>query len=105
VQAAGIDASIGCFESKLTRRANHRHSFIIPQSLGARRPALTGAAIAIAAEKSSSTLEMAPDRRGERLPARGLEQDGFSSNRHLALSFCLSMIFSENRSPLFRIML
>src|SRR5713226_8809490 len=25
--------------------------------------------------------------------------------RHPALSFCLSMIFSENRSPLFRIML
>jgi hypothetical protein len=34
-----------------------------------------------------------------------LEQDGFSSNRHLALSFCLSMILSENRFPLFRIML
>jgi hypothetical protein len=24
--------------------------------------------------------------------------------RHLALSFCLSMIFSDNRRPLFRIM-
>jgi hypothetical protein len=34
-----------------------------------------------------------------------LEQDDFSSNRHPALSFCLSMIFSENRFPLFRIML
>jgi hypothetical protein len=34
-----------------------------------------------------------------------LERDDFSSNRHLALSFCLSMIFSENRYPLFRIML
>src|SRR5712671_1594861 len=34
-----------------------------------------------------------------------LERDDFSSNRHPALSFCLSMIFSENRSPLFRIML
>jgi hypothetical protein len=34
-----------------------------------------------------------------------LERDGFSSNRHPALPFCLSMIFSENRSPLFRIML
>ena len=34
-----------------------------------------------------------------------LERDDFSSNRHLALSFCLSMIFSENRCPLFRIML
>jgi len=33
------------------------------------------------------------------------EQDDFSSNRHLALSFCLSMIFSENRYVLFRIML
>ena len=34
-----------------------------------------------------------------------LERDDFSSNRHLALSFCLSMVFSENRCPLFRIML
>ena len=34
-----------------------------------------------------------------------LERDDFSSNRHPALSFCLSMIFSENRYPLFRIML
>jgi hypothetical protein len=34
-----------------------------------------------------------------------LERDDFSSNRHPALSFCLSMIFSENRQPLFRIML
>jgi hypothetical protein len=34
-----------------------------------------------------------------------LEQDDFSSIRHPALSFCLSMIFSENRFPLFRIML
>jgi hypothetical protein len=34
-----------------------------------------------------------------------LERDDLSSNRHRALSFCLSMIFSENRCPLFRIML
>ncbi len=34
-----------------------------------------------------------------------LERDDFSSNRHPALSFCLSMIFSTNRYPLFRIML
>src|SRR5215211_6369877 len=34
-----------------------------------------------------------------------LERDDFSSNRHPALSLCLSMIFSENRYPLFRIML
>jgi hypothetical protein len=34
-----------------------------------------------------------------------LERDDFSSNRHPALCFCLSMIFSENRFPLFRIML
>src|SRR6266853_1339919 len=30
---------------------------------------------------------------------RSLERDDFSSNRHPALSFCLSMIFSENRYP------
>src|SRR6478752_9033170 len=34
-----------------------------------------------------------------------LERDDFSSKRHPALAFCLSMIFSENRLPLFRIML
>jgi hypothetical protein len=41
-----------------------------------------------------------PDR-----PPDRLERDDFSSNRHPALFFCLSMIFSENRHPLFRIML
>jgi adenylate kinase family enzyme len=34
-----------------------------------------------------------------------LERDDFSSNRRPALSLCLSMIFSENRYPLFGIML
>jgi hypothetical protein len=34
-----------------------------------------------------------------------LERDDLSSNRHPALALCLSMIFSENRYPLFRIML
>jgi hypothetical protein len=37
-------------------------------------------------------------------PAR-LERDGIRLNRHRALDPCLSMIFSENRYPLFRIML
>jgi len=34
-----------------------------------------------------------------------LERDDFSSNRHPTLAYCLSMIFSENRYPLFGIML
>jgi len=34
-----------------------------------------------------------------------LDRDDFSSNRRPDLSSCLSMIFSENRYPLFRIML
>jgi hypothetical protein len=34
-----------------------------------------------------------------------VERDDLSSNRHPALSFCLSMTFSENRFPLFRITL
>ncbi len=41
-------------------------------------------------------------------PARqpiGLERDEFRMNRHRALAYCLSMIFSKNRFPLFRIML
>jgi hypothetical protein len=33
------------------------------------------------------------------------ERDDFSSNPHPAPAFCLRMIFSENRMPLFRIML
>jgi hypothetical protein len=34
-----------------------------------------------------------------------VERDDISSNRHPALAFCWSMIFSENRYPLFGIML
>jgi hypothetical protein len=34
-----------------------------------------------------------------------LKRDDFSLNRHRALSYCWSMIFSENRYPLFGIML
>jgi hypothetical protein len=37
--------------------------------------------------------------------ARRLKRDDISSNRHPALSLCLSMILSENRCTLFRIML
>ncbi|MDU1671414.1 MAG: hypothetical protein E6833_35095, partial [Bradyrhizobium sp.] len=33
------------------------------------------------------------------------DHDAFQQNRILILSLCLSMIFSENRFPLFRIML
>jgi hypothetical protein len=40
----------------------------------------------------------------ETLPA-GLERDELWLDRHPALAFCLSMIFSKNRFPLFRIML
>jgi hypothetical protein len=42
-----------------------------------------------------------------RFPARRItKRDDFSSMRHHALSSsCLSMILSENRHPLFRIML
>jgi hypothetical protein len=36
--------------------------------------------------------------------APAIERDDFSSSRHPALPLCLSMIFSENRSPLFGIM-
>jgi hypothetical protein len=37
--------------------------------------------------------------------AATLERDDFSSNRHPTLAYCWSMIFSENRHPLFGIML
>ena len=53
-------------------------------------------------------VEMAPSHTGWKQDlARfdDLERDDFSSNRHLALPYCWSMIFSENRYPLFGIML
>jgi hypothetical protein len=40
----------------------------------------------------------------EMTPAR-LKRDEIGLNRHRALALCLSMIFSENRFTLFRIML
>jgi hypothetical protein len=39
------------------------------------------------------------------LDLQSLERDSTALNHVLALSICLSMIFSENRFPLFRIML
>jgi hypothetical protein len=39
-----------------------------------------------------------------RRPWQDLARDDFSSNYHPALALCLSMIFSENRFPLFGIM-
>src|SRR5262249_25411035 len=49
----------------------------------------------------------AQERQGQKNDAHGslLERDDFSPNRHLALRYCWSMIFSENRCPLFGIML
>jgi hypothetical protein len=38
-------------------------------------------------------------------PGARLERDDFSSKRHTAPAYCGSMIFSENRFPLFGIML
>jgi hypothetical protein len=38
-------------------------------------------------------------------PIPELERDGFMLNRHRALALWWSLIFSENRHPLFRIML
>jgi hypothetical protein len=42
---------------------------------------------------------------GCRADEDSVERDDFSSNRHHALPSSLSMIFSENRFPLFGIML
>src|SRR3569832_2287410 len=39
------------------------------------------------------------------LRARTLDHDAITQNRIVISSLCLSMIFSENRFPLFRIML
>ena len=75
--------------SKLTRRANQRHSFIIPQSCKRpSRPAIAGASVAIAAEKSSPATETAPARRrpNDRLrvtePRARAERAALRKSRH-----------------------
>jgi hypothetical protein len=50
-------------------------------------------------------LSYLPDARLRRVRLARLERDGFKLNRHRALDHWWSMIFSENRFPLFRIML
>jgi len=47
------------------------------------------------------TIKSKPDALG----TRRLDWDNSSSNNHPNLSFCSSMVFSENRYPLFRIVL
>src|SRR5580704_2729642 len=53
----------------------------------------------------ASLSHSSPSRIDANDPKRPLEHDDFPSNRHRALSYCWSMIFPENRYPLFGIML
>jgi hypothetical protein len=57
-------------KNNLTRRANQRHFFIIPQSCKFPSLRTSGRVGAIAAQ-TSPTIEIAPARCGERSPARG----------------------------------
>jgi hypothetical protein len=50
-------------------------------------------------------VEAAWHPRGRHAAASCLKRDEIGMNRHRALGCCLSMIFSENRFTLFRIML
>jgi hypothetical protein len=63
----------------------------------------TGSLISFALIDLYSSFRTSRGRHG--ITANDLERDDFSSNRHPALAFWRSMIFSENRYPLFRIML
>jgi hypothetical protein len=58
-----------------------------------------------AIENAQRRTRAPPGNRAQTLALAGLDRDDFSSNRHPALAFCLSMILSENRYPLFGIML
>ena len=53
----------------------------------------------------SSTLSLAVAIKAASWAPRRLEHDAIGLNRLRLLTFCLGMIFSENRYPLFRIML
>jgi len=55
------------------------------------------------ANASSTTAVLAVDATAEKIQA--LDHDAITQNRIVISSLCLSMIFSENRFPLFRIML
>jgi len=61
---------------------------------GVRRPL----AALLLISKSGSEIPAAGGSGGGLSP-RWLERDDFSSNRHPALGYCWSMIFSENRYP------
>ncbi|MBZ0138977.1 MAG: hypothetical protein K8H87_04285 [Pseudorhodoplanes sp.] len=65
-------------------------------------PAYPQAAAAIAARRRIQAIGADREKTGKR---SRLKRDDFSPNRHLALAFCLSMIFSENRFSRFGIML
>jgi len=79
VRAAKISKTTPCkvaggrrrSNSNLTRRANQRHSFIIPQSCKHPSSRNSGRVGCDCGRKSSPTIDIAPARRSERLPARG----------------------------------
>jgi hypothetical protein len=54
---------------------------------------------------SDPFLELQIHRTSRYFMVRPLKRNDFKLNQHVALAFCLSMIFSENRYPLSRIML
>jgi catechol 2,3-dioxygenase-like lactoylglutathione lyase family enzyme len=90
-------------------RGPHRLAARRPQHLfprPRRTPAGTRDARAVAQLLTGQTV---PQRHPNREPIAcwrlGLKRDDSSSNRHPALGYCWSMIFSENRYPLFGIML
>jgi hypothetical protein len=56
-------------------------------------------------EPDKTKGRLAPPLSTSRIARSALKRDDFSSNRHPALGYCWSMMFSENRYPLFGIML
>ena len=78
--------------------------FSLPLNLPKRRRQVLGAELNCSELRRGSADPKRPDV-AKNSHDRGLERDDFSSNRHPALDYCWSMIFSENRYPLFGIML
>jgi hypothetical protein len=78
-------------------------------------PADTGELCRYHARRDRTNASIAPKQMSPRSPARGvtmvndavgfLKRDEIGLNRHRASGLCLSMIYSENRYTLFRIML
>src|SRR5215211_125858 len=86
-------------------RADAKRSDVVVAFAGASLPLAMARSLGILTYRlvTSVAYQLVTEPDGQ--PSVPVERDDFSSIRHPALGYCWSMIFSENRYPLFGIML